>query len=607
MSTPDAQRERLDRLIERAQREHRRDNRWQRHPADTFINAGAALSPSNSIGTITVQGNLTLVPGATYAVEVSPTAADRTNVTGTANLAGTVIGDVRAGSYMTRVNTILSAGSRNGTFSSLTSVNLPAGFQADLTYVGNNVQLIVTGALSTAGLPINPQNVANAMNNYFNNGGTLPAGFVAAFGLSGNALVNGMGQLSGEVGAATAQSGTQMMNAFLSQMLNPYAGAPGGNVGSVGYARAFAAADSSLPQDAADAYAAAMPVKGSRAFASVKEPSAFADRWSTWGQAYGGAGTTNGEASVIGSHDTSSRIAGVAAGMDYRVTRETLVGFALSGGETSWGLAQGLGSGKGDVFQAGVYASHRSGPAFVSAALAYSWYDMTTDRTLTISGADVLRARFQANNIGARLETGYRAGTSAAAVTPYAAAQVQNFRTPSYAETVVSGSPQFALAYRNNSVTATRLEAGYWLDTLVAFTGNHTIALRGRAAWAYDAGNSGKPAQHSRRCRERVSRCWAPSPRRIWRCSPEAQSYGWAMVSRSAPRSMSNTGCARRPTRERAYSATDGRRRSSQQGDVRRHPPIGGLFPKRDPAPQAGCLFLSRPAPVVLSATRGHP
>jgi outer membrane autotransporter protein len=232
-----------------------------------------------------------------------------------------------------------------------------------------------------------------------------------------------------------------------------------------------------------------MPVKASRAFASVKEPSAFADRWSTWGQAYGGAGTTNGEASVIGSHDTSSRIAGVAAGMDYRVTRETLVGFALSGGETSWGLAQGLGSGKGDVFQAGVYASHRSGPAFVSAALAYSWYDMTTDRTLTVSGTDVLRARFQANNIGARLETGYRAGTSAAAVTPYAAAQVQNFRTPSYAETVVSGSPQFALAYRNNSVTATRLEAGYWLDTLVAFTGNHTIALRGRAAWAYDAGN----------------------------------------------------------------------------------------------------------------------
>ncbi len=338
----------------------------------TFINAGATLSPSNSIGTITVQGNLTLVPGATYAVEVSPTAADRTNVTGTANLAGSVVTTFAAGSYMTRVNTILSAGSRNGTFSSLTSVNLPAGFQADLTYVGNNVQLIVTGALSTAGLPINPQNVANAMNNYFNNGGTLPAGFVAAFGLSGNALVNGMGQLSGEVGAATAQSGTQMMNAFLSQMLNPYAGAPGGNVGSVGYARAFAAADSSLPQDAADAYAAAMPVKGSRAFASVKEPSAFADRWSTWGQAYGGAGTTNGEASVIGSHDTSSRIAGVAAGMDYRVTRETLVGFALSGGETSWGLAQGLGSGKGDVFQAGVYASHRSGPAFVSAALAYS-------------------------------------------------------------------------------------------------------------------------------------------------------------------------------------------------------------------------------------------
>ena len=58
--------------------------------ASTTVNAGGTLSPGASIGTLNVNGNLTFNPGATYLVEVSPTAADRTNVTGTANLAGTV-------------------------------------------------------------------------------------------------------------------------------------------------------------------------------------------------------------------------------------------------------------------------------------------------------------------------------------------------------------------------------------------------------------------------------------------------------------------------------------------------------------------------------------
>ena len=56
---------------------------------NTTINGGT-LSPGNSIGTLTVQGNLVLTSASAYLVEVSLTAADRTNVTGTASLAGTV-------------------------------------------------------------------------------------------------------------------------------------------------------------------------------------------------------------------------------------------------------------------------------------------------------------------------------------------------------------------------------------------------------------------------------------------------------------------------------------------------------------------------------------
>jgi hypothetical protein len=56
-----------------------------------------------------VQGNLAFTTAATYLVEVSPSNADRTNVTGAATLAGTVNAVFAPGSYLARNYTILSA------------------------------------------------------------------------------------------------------------------------------------------------------------------------------------------------------------------------------------------------------------------------------------------------------------------------------------------------------------------------------------------------------------------------------------------------------------------------------------------------------------------
>jgi hypothetical protein len=54
---------------------------------------------------------------------------------GSATLAGTVQAAFASGSYVARNYTIVSAASgRNGTFGSLTTSNLPAGFTASLSY-----------------------------------------------------------------------------------------------------------------------------------------------------------------------------------------------------------------------------------------------------------------------------------------------------------------------------------------------------------------------------------------------------------------------------------------------------------------------------------------
>ena len=104
----------------------------------------------------------------------------------------------------------------------------------------------------------------------------------------------------------------------------------------------------------------------------------------------------------------------------------------------------GLGGGKSDAFQAGVYGATRSGPAYIAAAFAYTHHWMSTDR-FAFAG-DHLTASFNAQSLGARVESGYRFATAFGALTPYAAVQAQSFRTPSYSETDLNGGG-FALAY----------------------------------------------------------------------------------------------------------------------------------------------------------------
>jgi uncharacterized protein with beta-barrel porin domain len=92
--------------------------------------------------------------------------------------------------------------------------------------------------------------------------------------------------------------------------------------------------------------------------------------------------------------------------LDYRIAPGTVVGFALAGAGTGWSLAQGLGSGRSDAFQAGVYGTTRYGPAYLAAALAYTEHWMSTDR-YAFAG-DYLTANFNAQSFGGRAEAGCR-------------------------------------------------------------------------------------------------------------------------------------------------------------------------------------------------------
>ena len=207
---------------------------------------------------------------------------------------------------------------------------------------------------------------------------------------------------------------------------------------------------------------------------------------SVWAAGFGGSQKTDGN-TALGSNNTSSSIYGTAVGADYRLSPYTLAGFALAGGGTNFNVANNLGTGRSDLFQAGAFIRHNAGAAYLSGALAYGWQDITTNRTVTVAGIDQLRAQFNANAWSGRVEGGYRFVSPwiGMGIAPYAAGQFTAFDLPAYAEQALVGSNAFALAYGSKSVTATRSELGLRSDKSFAMQ-DGIFTLRGRAAWAHD-------------------------------------------------------------------------------------------------------------------------
>jgi uncharacterized protein with beta-barrel porin domain len=438
----------------------------------TMVNGGT-LAPGNSIGTLTVNGNLGFTAASTYAVEVSPATADRTNATGTATLGGaTVAASFAPGSYVAKQYVILNAaGGVSGTFGALVNTNLPSGFSSSLSYDANNAYLnLALGLAQYNGLNVNQQNVANALTDFFNATGGIPAVF-------GSLTPGGLTQVSGEIATGAQQATVNAMTQFMGVMTDPFTRGRGGDAGTASSYADEAAVGRRRTGAEREAYA--MVAKAGSAAPN------FERRWHVWAAGYGGTQTTDGHA-TLGSNTATNRLGGGAVGADTWLSANTLAGLALAGGETRFRV-DGLGSGQSDLFQAGVFMHHQAGAAYLAGALAYGWQDITTDRTVTVAGTDQLQARLKAQAVSGRLEGGYRLTTpwDGLGLTPYAAGQFTRFSLPAYGEQVVAGNGTFALNYAANTVTATRSELGLRAERFY-MVNDAVVALRGRAAWAHD-------------------------------------------------------------------------------------------------------------------------
>ncbi len=343
-------------------------------------------------------------------------------------------------------------------------------------------------SLLPPGSPTNVLNVAAALDNSVANGASLQTALLNLYNLAPAQLSAAMSALSGEAATDSERGAFALMNQFLGLMLDPFVNGRdcGGGSGRRdpllgrpdcgGQAIGFAPdQQASFPPDLALAYASALK-------APPKQP--FDQRWTAWGSSFGGSSTANGNAAV-GSNDVTARDYGFASGMDYHFSPNTLAGFALAGSGTNWGLAQGLGGGRSDAFQVGIYGKSYLGPAYVAAALAFTRNWFTTNR---LALGDQLTAKFGGESFGGRLESGYRFVAASSAgrfeITPYAAVQAQSFHTPSYSETDLSGGG-LGLTFNAMNATDTRSELGTRFADITAVN-SMPLILRARLAWAHD-------------------------------------------------------------------------------------------------------------------------
>ena len=420
----------------------------------TQINSGGTLSPGNSIGTLTVNGNLAFGAGSTYAVEVSPSAADQTNVSGTAALAGTLQSSFAPGTYYARTYTLLSAtGGRTGTFGTFSTAGLPGGFQTNLSYTPTDVMLNLTAALGGGtALSGSQGNVANALNTSFNTGNSLSSGLYGLFSMSGPPLASALNSLSGE-----AQTGAQTAAfSFGNQFLNTVLGSTGGGLGgSSQQAVQYASLD-------------------------ANEAGPEPRRLRGWMAGFGGYGWLDGSS---GTSSVQTTTQGLAVGADWSFDGGTL-GLAIASGTTGWSLDGGLGSGRGNVFQAGLYGRTGAGPLYAAVAGGWGVHGLSTNRSVGFLG-DYMSASYTAYTWSGRAETGYRIALGDHGLTPFVAGQGQVANLPGFCETSQTGSGA-ALCFNSATAWSFRSELGIESDANLGTVLGSKARLQVRLAWAHE-------------------------------------------------------------------------------------------------------------------------
>ena len=436
-----------------------------------FENSGwMGISAAGAGVTHQISGTFAQTSMGTLSLRVAPSGvADQLVVNGVARLAGTMQTVFQPGTGFSKsYNLVTATGGLTGTFSTLSTENLPAFLNASLAYGSTNVTLNLQSSLGTLpALGTNQIAVGQALDGAFNSGSGLNA-MPGLYSLTANNIGYALTVLSGS-NASVGQS-----NAVIA----------GGQFATLLANRAVTRR--AQPQQATAELAECTAADACQAGGAVAN-------WSAWGSAFGGAQWLNTDPGTAAPAAQQS-IGGGAFGGDYRVGPQTVLGVALGLSDNNYSVGATGANGRATGFHAGLYGMHDWNGFYANGALAYSRFDGNATRPIAgIGTTETAKSSAIANQFAARLEVGRpfefsdQPGTRLA-VTPFAAFQPVFLWTPAVSESSVTATGQpgvFALNYQAQNTTSLPTFLGAQFDATTQLGGRPFSAWL-RAAWVHE-------------------------------------------------------------------------------------------------------------------------
>ena len=383
---------------------------------------GGTLNPGNSIGTIYV-ANLTIGSEGTYEVEVDDSGdADMVDVSGTADLDGTIHGVAlerisRDNPFSATVIDAPDDGLNDTAFADVTGSKLFLEFGVDYDYGAGDVILNVNPlSYGTYARTDNERSVGLALDNLVNTGqDTGDMDTVISFFDDLN---------PGEEAAANAALDQMMPQDALGlpevtrNMMNQFSESTLDHAGSVRAGKQYAA------------------MTGSRYLLASADNSVVAppetDKWLPYAKGFGTWGSRNGEKDVVG-YDFSNY--GVIGGLDKFISDNTMLGFNLGGSSGTVDYDQAGTETDIDAMMFSVYGSYFQDDwhADLSFSYAHLWYD--AQRSIRFDSIDTeAEADFEGDAYNIAAEFGNNFGGDSMLLEPVAGVGWTSVQQDSYTE-----------------------------------------------------------------------------------------------------------------------------------------------------------------------------
>jgi uncharacterized protein with beta-barrel porin domain len=450
---------------------------------NTFTNGGliTITDPGTAVGAFhEIFGTFTQTATGTLTLRVNAAGAGDSLGAFSANLAGTLRAVVQPGLYglTTIYNAVITSSGLSGTFNNVVSTSPSPFLNATVSYTATNANLILTRTPlgSVPGETQNERAVGNFLESNYSTSLTGPAATFFTTLLASPSIAP-LDQLSGEGTSGTQESAFMAVDLFMASLTGQgtawLSGSPAGATGT------------GAPMQ----YAAAKPEHP--AFKALKLAREQASPWSVWASGFGGTQSLGGDPTAIGSASLSHRTAGGAVGVNYQANPDLLVGWAAGGSSSDFSVPDRATSGHLDGAHVGAFGVQRWGGLYALGTASYGWFDNSTTRTITgIGPSETATGRFASNQLGGRLEVGFRHPFDRmTTVTPFAAVQFLELWQNGYTETSITsaGAPGvLGLSFQAHAVSSLPTFLGAQVETRYVFGNGAIWAPFGRASWVHE-------------------------------------------------------------------------------------------------------------------------